>query len=64
MSDGTSHGEGRHAPKFQYSGLVKGPFKKVRAARNPSAHRREVDKYDIALFEEEIKLMRDVTGIS
>lgn len=34
-------------------------FKKVRAARNPTAHRLDADRYDMALFDEQIGLMRD-----
>jgi hypothetical protein len=34
-------------------------LRKIRKARNPQAHKISVDAYDIQLFEEQIKLMRD-----
>jgi hypothetical protein len=34
-------------------------FKQIRKARNPQAHKISLDTYDIELFEEQVKMMRD-----
>jgi hypothetical protein len=37
----------------------KNAIKNVRAARNPTAHRLEIDRYDLAIFDEQTELIRD-----